>query len=98
MLFHMSFRPKTGYTHNDQKSVFKLWENFLPPEGYEIKSFYMGTDGRGFAIIESTTAEAMYEALAIWAGVYVDYDIIPVVEIDKAVELTNKAIAKRESI
>ena len=97
MLFHVTYRPKAGYTHEDQKMQLKLWENWSPPEGYEIKAFHVAPDGRGFALAESATAEALVEAASLWGGVYIDFDIVPVVEVGKAVEATNKAIATRES-
>ena len=61
----------------------------------EFKGFY-AADGGGFCLCEATSAEAIFEATAPWAGVYVDYEIAPIVEIQKAVELLNKGIAFRK--
>ena len=97
MLFMQVFTPKTGLTHEDQKNSLKQWENFTPPKGMEIKSFHCSPDGKGFLLIEAESAEALFEPMAIWAGVYLNYEIMPVVEVEKAVEFWNKAIAKRES-
>ena len=97
MLFMQIYKPKAGFTHEDQKKALKLWENWSPPEGMEIKSFYTSPDGRGFLLIESSSAEAAFEGMALWAGVYLDYEFVPVVEIEKAVPLLNKAISSRES-
>jgi len=97
MLFHVTYKEKAGITHEEQKESLKLWANFQPPEGYEIKSFYYGVNGKGFIVIEAASAEAIHEVNAIWSGVYIDYDVVPVIEVDKAVEIANKAIAKRES-
>ena len=97
MLFHTAFTPRAGYTEEDGKRVLELWAKWQPPEGLEIKAFYVGVDGRGFVISEANTAEAVYEGVAPWAGVLLDYDIVPVVEVDKAVEIGQKAIAFRES-
>lgn len=97
MLFHTTWKYKSGYTEEDQKRVLGLWSKWQPPEGMEIKAFYVGVDGRGFLITEAQTAEAVYEAVAPWAGVLLDYEIVPIVEVGKAVELLQKTIAFRES-
>ena len=97
MLFHATFRYKTGTTHDDQKAALKLFENWQPPAGIDIMSFVFGTDSTGFALIEAESAEAMMEATAIWAGVLLDYDVIPVVPVSTAVETFQKAIAYRKT-
>lgn len=97
MLFHTTFTPKAGYTEDDQKRALKLWMKWQPPAGLEIKAFYMGTDGRGYIISEVNTSEAMYEGVTPWSSVLFDYEAVPVVEIDKAVPLIQKAIAFRGS-
>ena len=63
----------------------------------EIKTFYVGVDGRGFIIIEAKTAEAIYKAIASWVSVLFDYEVVPIVEVDSAAELLQKTIAFRES-
>jgi hypothetical protein len=97
MLFHTTFKNKSGYTEEDRKRVLGLWSKWQPPEGMEIKAFYMGVDGRGFLITEAKTAEAIFEAVAPWVGVLLDYDIVPIVEVGKAVELFQQTIAFTES-
>jgi len=98
MLFHSTYKPKAGSTHEDQKKMAALWSKFTPPEGIEIKSHYSSVEGGGFVIFEAATAEAIYEVNSIWSGVYIDYDIVPIIEVEKAVELGDKAIAMRESV
>jgi hypothetical protein len=97
MLFHVTFRYKTGTTHDDQKAALKLFENWQPPAGVEITSFFFGADSTGFALIEAESAEALLEATSIWAGVLLDYDMVPVVPVETAVETFQKAIAYREA-
>ena len=53
------------------------------------------SDGSGFCVCEVTSAEVIFEATAPWSGAYFDYDVVPIVDIEKAVELQNKAIAFR---
>ncbi len=95
MLFHTTFRPKTGFTHQDQQAVLKLWSEWSPPAGFTIKSFHVSPDGRGFLITETDSAEAAYESTALWASVYLEYEMTPVIEVDKGVAILTKAIGKR---
>lgn len=96
MLFHTTFKAKAGFTHEAQKRTLELWAKWQPPKGFELKAFYMAADGRGFTIAEAETAEAAYEANAPWL-IFFDWDLVPIVEIEKAVGITQKAIAFRES-
>ncbi len=68
--------------------VFSRWE---PPAGFEFKGIYARADGGGFCICEVTSAEVMFEATSPWSGVFLDYEMSPIVEIETAVELWGKA-------
>lgn len=98
MLFHLTLKPKASYTSDDQKAVLQLWAQWTPPEGFEIKSFHIGADARGFALIEATDAKAIFETTALWADVYVNYDIVPVLPADEAVAIMQSAITKRDAL
>ena len=98
MLFHTTFKPKAGYTSDDQKRVLQLWAKWTPPEGLEIKSFYADMNGRGFLITEANDAKAIYEGIAVWLSVYLDYDIVPVIPVDEAVLMLQNAISQREAL
>jgi hypothetical protein len=52
-------------------------------------------DGGGFCVCDASSAEVVFEATAPWAGTLLDYEIVPIVEMQKAVELQQKAIAFR---
>jgi hypothetical protein len=94
MLFHTTWRHKPGYTSDDQEQVLKIWAEWTPPKGLKIKSFHMSPDGRGFLITETDDAAAIYEAVAPWSGVLLEYDIVPVIEVDQAVEILKKVMQK----
>jgi hypothetical protein len=96
MLFHVTQKPRAGYTHDDQKKALEMWARWEPPKGFEVKSFFLAPDGRGFLVVDAETAEALYEAPAPWTVVYLDYDITPVVEVETGVELQQKGMAFRE--
>ena len=98
MLFHSTYRPRAGLTHEEQKKVLDMWLKWNPPAGLEIKSFYLGPNAEGYIISEAETAEAMFEATAAWSGVYLDYNIVPVIEVEKGVPILQKTIAFRESV
>ncbi len=95
MLFYVSWQPRAGQGPKEAEAALELFSRWTPPEGMEFKAFYGRVDGGGFAISEVDSAETIFEASAPWAGVYFDYDIVPIVEIDKAVELVNKGITFR---
>jgi hypothetical protein len=93
MLFYVAWRTR-AVAGADEKSleVFTRWQ---PPNGLEFKGMWGRADGAGFAICEATSAEAVYEACAPWAGALLDYEIMPIVPIEKAVELAQKGVAFR---
>jgi hypothetical protein len=97
MLFHATFKPKAGTTHEDQKKSLEMWTNFELPAGYDIKMHVYAPDGRGFGLVEAETVELIYEVVAPWAGAYMDYEILPVIDVEAAVPLMEKALAVREA-
>lgn len=96
MLFHISHTYKAGFTHEDQKKMLDVWANFEPPAGYETKWHVFSPDGRMFSLVEAPSAEVVFEVVALWAGVMLDYEIVPVVDVEATVPLIEKAIAIRE--
>lgn len=97
MLFHVSHRYKAGFTHDDQKKMIEIFKKFEFPSGYDVKWHVFSPDGRMFSLVEASSAEVVYEVVAHWAGVYLDYEVLPVSEVDAVVPLMEKAIATRES-
>lgn len=97
MLVHITFRPVATYGEEQQVKTLKIWSQWTPPAGYEIKSFVVSAEGEGYILAETESAEAIAEAALPWANVLLDYKITPVVEIDRAVGLLQKAIEFRQS-
>src|SRR4029079_7272419 len=83
-------RPEEG-----DKSL-ELFTRWKPPQALQMNGMWARADGGGFCICEASSAEVVFEACAPWADVLLDYDIIPIVEVEKAVELLKKAIAFRK--
>lgn len=96
MLFYVSWKARAGQGPVEAEAGLAAFARWKPPTGLEFKGFYARADGGGFAICEASSAEAIFEGTAPWAGVYLDYEIVPIVEIEKGVELLNKAIAFRK--
>ena len=95
MLFYVGWQPRAGQGPKEGEAGLEVFSRWEPPQGFEIKGIWGRPDRGGFAVCEVASAEASYEATAPWAGTYLDYEIVPIVEIEKAVELLNKGIAFR---
>ena len=87
MLFYVGWKPRAGQGPEEGEAGLKVFARWKAPKGLEFKGMW----GRADA-----SAEVMFEATAPWAGAYLDYDIVPIVDIAKAVELFDKAIAFRK--
>jgi hypothetical protein len=93
MLFYVSWKPRP-YAGAGEKAleVFTRWQ---PPKGLDIKGMWGRADGGGLCVCEASSSEVVFEACAPWAGALLEYDIVPIVPIEKAVELTAKGTAFR---
>jgi hypothetical protein len=96
VLFYVAWHPCAGQTAEQQKKGLETFARWAPPKGLEFKGFYARADGRGgLCICEADSAETILTAVAPWAGVHNDYDLIPILPIEKSVEILNAAIAFR---
>jgi hypothetical protein len=95
MLFYIGWKSREGQGPDLAEAAWAVFKRWEAPEGFEVKGMWTRADGGGFAICEVTKAEALYEASAPWAGVYMDYDIIPLVEMERAGEIYEAAAAFR---
>lgn len=95
MLFYVGWKPRAGQGPAEGEAALEAFSRWKPPTGLEMKGMWVRPDGGGFCLCETASAEAVYEATAPWSGTLLDYDIAPIVEIDKGVELLSKAIAFR---
>jgi hypothetical protein len=97
MLIHLSWKPKIGLTHDDQKRILELWAKFEAPDGFDIKMHVIQPNGGGFGLVEVNSAEALHEAIAPWSAVLLDYSAVPVVDIENAIPILERGIARREA-
>lgn len=96
MLFYVSWKQRAGQGPAEAEAGLEAFSRWQAPAGLEFKGFYGRADGGGFAICECSSAEVIFEATSPWAGAYLDYEIVPIVPIEKAVELLNKASTFRK--
>lgn len=96
MLFYVGWKPRVGQSPEVGEKSLEVFSRWEPPEGLEFRGMWSRADGGGFCVCEAASAEVVFEATAPWAGSFLDYDIVPIVDMDKAVGLLNKAIAFRK--
>ena len=98
MTFAVTWVPTSGITEDRDKRTLKLFTNWAPPAGFEFKAFYDYADANGgIAIVETSSAEAILEALAPWATFFV-FQVRPLVATDKSTPIFQKGIAWRDSV
>ncbi len=97
MLFHITHTYKPGFTHEDQKQMLAVWEKFEPPPGYDTKWHVFSPSGTMFSLVEAPSAEVVFEVVSLWAGVMLDYEVVPVIDIGASVPFLQNAIATREA-
>ena len=95
MLFYIGWTARAGHGAAEAEKTLEIFSRWAPPAGMEIKGMWGRPDGGGFGLFEVTSAEVVYQGTAPWSEAYLDYDIVPVVELDRAVELLHDAIAFR---
>jgi len=98
MLFASIYTYRAGTTEATSKRLTTLFMNWQPPKGYTIKVHYSFADGSGgMTLVETDSESAMYEANLPWLP-FIEFRVVPIIEIDKAVPLGLAAIAWRESV
>ena len=95
MLFYVGWKPREGQGPAEAEAGLEIFSRWETPEGLEFMGMWARPDGGGFCVCEVESAEVMYAATAPWSGTYLDYDIVPIVEMERAVEIANGAIAFR---
>jgi len=92
---YVEWKPRAGQGPKQSEAVLEVFLRWNPPAGMEIKGMWARADGGGFCVCEVASAEAALEATAPWVDAYLEYDMAPIVEIEKAVEVLQKGIAFR---
>lgn len=97
MLFQISYKARSGSTEADSKRIMQVFSQWKPPAGMEIKCHYARPDGGGFLVVDVNSVAPLVEAIAPY-GIWLEYDVTPIVEITEAVPALNKAFAWRDSV
>jgi hypothetical protein len=96
MLFGVIYRVRNGTTEETQKRSLQLFTQWSPP--FEFKVHYARGDGNGgIAIVDSEGAEAVVEGISPWLPFF-EFDVTPVVDIEAAVPLFQRAYQWRDSV
>jgi hypothetical protein len=91
MLFYVGWKARAGQGPEASEKSLEVFARWKPPQGLEFKGMWGRADGGGFCVCEAASAEAIFEATAPWSGAFLDYDIAPIVPMEKAAELQMKA-------
>jgi hypothetical protein len=98
MLFASIYTFRANSSEATIKRLNTLFANWQPPKGYQIKAHYSFADGTGgMTLAESDSEAAIYETILPWLP-FLEFRVVPVVEIEKGFALATAAIAWRESI
>ncbi|MEO8718563.1 MAG: DUF3303 family protein [Burkholderiales bacterium] len=98
MLFAVMYSYRESTSEVTIKRLNALFANWQPPKGYEIKVHYSFADGSGgLSLVETGSEAVMYEALVPWAP-FVEFRVVPAMEIEKAFPIGMAAVAWRESV
>ena len=98
MLFATIYTPRGGGGEEAAKRVLQIYSQWKPPAGLEIKAFYELADGNGGIVIsEATSAVVILEAISPFVP-YLEYKVIPIVEIAEAVAIGQRVNAWRDSV
>jgi len=98
MQFAVLYTYRASASEATVKRLNQLFGRWQPPKGYEIKAHYAFADGNGgLTLVETGSEAAMYEAIIPW-GAFVEFRVVPLVEIEKAFSIAEASIAWRESI
>ncbi|AYC33251.1 DUF3303 domain-containing protein [Pseudomonas cavernae] len=98
MLFAVSYQPRANATEESQKRALTLFANWKPPAAYVLKAHYTNADGSGgLALVETESAAAALEVHGAWTPFF-EFKVVPIVEIEKAVQIGFGTIKWRESV
>lgn len=98
MLFAVSYRVRPNATEESQKRALALFTNWKPPAEYVFKAHYSRADGSGgLALVETDSAAAALQVHGAWTPFF-EFSAVPVVEIEKAVQIGFGNVQWRESV
>ena len=98
MLVGIIYTARESVSEDTAKRSLKLYTNWTAPEGFEFTSHFLFADGTGgMGIAEVGSAEALLEATAPWAPLFV-FKTTPVVEVSAAVPIFERVNTWRDVV
>jgi Protein of unknown function (DUF3303) len=102
MKFVLAFTVASGGSEVERfeagKRAQALLSKWQPSQAANIREWVTRCDGNGgFAMLETDSATELLKDLTTWSS-FLDFSLYPVVDIGEATEITNQAIAARESV
>jgi hypothetical protein len=81
----------------DAKRTLAVFAAWSPPAGITYHQFLSRLDGGGYAVVETDNPALVAEATAKF-GVFLDFEVVPVVDIGDIIPIAQESIAFRASI
>src|SRR5262245_17060505 len=98
MLFGVTWTNRGTGSEDADKRTLKLFTNWQPPAGVEVKAVYDYAGGSwGIGLVESHSAEALMESMVPWATFFT-FSCKPVVASEKGAAIYGKIIGWRDSV
>jgi Protein of unknown function (DUF3303) len=102
MKFVLSYTVRAGGSVEERvtggEAAQKLLANWAPSDKATIQQWVQRCDGNGgFAVLETDDQAELFRDLAVWAP-WLDFDVVPVIDIGDATPITQEALQKARSV
>jgi Protein of unknown function (DUF3303) len=102
MKFVLSYTVRAGGSVEERvtggEAAQKLLANWAPSDKATIQQWVQRCDGNGgFAVLETDDQADLFRDLAVWAP-WLDFDVVPVIDIGDATPITQEALQKARSV
>jgi hypothetical protein len=102
MKFVLSYTVRAGGSVEERvtggEAAQKLLANWTPSDKATIQQWVQRCDGNGgFAVLETDDQGELFRDLAVWAP-WLDFDVVPVIDIGDATPITQEALQKARSV
>jgi hypothetical protein len=102
MKFVLSYRERVGGSVEERvaagEAAQKLLANWSPSDSATIHQWLQRCDGTGgFAVVETDNSAELFSDLAVW-GPWLEFEVIPVLDIADTISLAQDALQKSRSV
>ena len=97
MKLMIALRYKHGLTEAEHDRITQLWQKWSPPPGIEILAHYVTPDAKAFLIVETDSAEALFEMNSAWFP-FCEYEVNPILEASEAARIEDRAVTWRADV